>query len=521
MHQVGKDSPKTKDKDNPPLILSRESLTQYITEGAIPPQLRGQIKDHKQGYPMREISNASKSPGHKLAKVLNKLFDPYTRQTKTAVSGGKQLIQFIREGRFDGNFLASCDAIALYPSIIVEEGLQLLEDKIHQDDSLKHKTDLNKAEIIKLTRLVTEELYFECEFGFFKQNGGTQMGGPLSRLLADLVIEIKIEAKITAHPKWGNIWDWVRLIDDTLSVWQSENVFLEFFEYLNTLHPSIKWTNETEKDNKIAIFDILILRTELGYDTTVYRKPAASDRYIHYTSAQAWKEKASAIYTLRERAHEYCNNETLLAEELSYLLQVFIQNGYPENTVWRILYQDKREKKQKEPFDVTKALHVPYHPRARRLYKILQEDFGLTISYKKTRTLGDILLKKGRQIEKQFRKNTVYSIPCAECPKKYVGQTTGTLKKRNREHFNWCQKKFKRQILKTTKKNDGMAFHHHSTGHNINFDDTEIIAEEKCYWRRLIIEGLEIKRLGENRANRNTGFEIHECWDPILEKLKP
>ena len=59
------------------------------------------------------------------------------------------------------------------------------------------------------------------------------------------------------------------------------------------------------------------------------------------------------------------------------------------------------------------------------------------------------------------------------------------------------------------------------TGHNINFDDTEIIAEEKCYWRRLIIEGLEIKILGENRANRNTGFEIHECWDPILEKLKP
>ena len=75
-------------------------------------------------------------------------------------------------------------------------------------------------------------------------------------------------------------------------------------------------------------------------------KEKASDRYFHYTSAQAWKEKASAIHTLRERAHEYCSNETLLAEELSHLLQVFkfIQNGYPENTIWRILYQDKREK---------------------------------------------------------------------------------------------------------------------------------------------------------------------------------
>mgnify|MGYP000113644456 CR=1 FL=1 len=71
--------------------------------------------------------------------------------------------------------------------------------------------------------------------------------GPLSRLLADLVIENKIEAQIAQHPKWGRIWDWVRLIDDTLSVWDSEEIFQEFFQYLNTLHPHVQWTNETEK----------------------------------------------------------------------------------------------------------------------------------------------------------------------------------------------------------------------------------------------------------------------------------
>ena len=162
------------------------------------------------------------------------------------------------------------------------------------------------------------------------------MGGPLSRLLADLVIENKIEAKIATHPKWGPIWDWVRLIDDTLSVWESEETFLEFFEYLNTLHESIKWTNEVEKDNMIPIFDILIIRTDSGYATTVYRKPAASDRYIHYTSAQAWKEKASAIRTLKSRAHEYCSNEELLATELAHLLKCgqWISSKYcMENTL--------------------------------------------------------------------------------------------------------------------------------------------------------------------------------------------
>ena len=58
----------------------------------------------------------------------------------------------------------------------------------------------------------------------------------------------------------------------------------------------------------------------------MYRKAAASDRYIHYTSAQAWKEKPSAIQTLQATAHEYCSDEELLAEELAYLLEVFIQN---------------------------------------------------------------------------------------------------------------------------------------------------------------------------------------------------
>jgi len=72
-----------------------------------------------------------------------------------------------------------------------------------------------------------------------------------------------------------------------------------------------------------------------------------------------------------------------------------------------------------------------------------------------TQTIGDILLKKGRRVEKEYKKNTVYKIPCADCPKAYVGQSTGTLKKRNQEHANLCKKKHKKRLLQSTKKNDG------------------------------------------------------------------
>ena len=75
------------------------------------------------------------------------------------------------------------------------------------ENSVHEKTDLTKQEIKQLVRLCTEQPYFECEFGFFLQKGGTQMGGPLSRLLADLISENKLEKVIQNHPKWGQIWD--------------------------------------------------------------------------------------------------------------------------------------------------------------------------------------------------------------------------------------------------------------------------------------------------------------------------
>ena len=56
------------------------------------------------------------------------------------------------------------------------------------------------------------------------------------------------------------------------------------------------------------------------------------------------------------------------AEESAYLLEVFIQNGYPEKTVWTFLYQENKENKaQQEELNMEKALYVSYHPGARRL----------------------------------------------------------------------------------------------------------------------------------------------------------
>jgi hypothetical protein len=379
---------------------------------------------------------------------------------------------------------------------------------------------------MELARLCTEDPYFECgDLGFYRQEQGTHMGpmgGPLSRLLADLIVENKIEKQIKKHPRWKKVWDWVRLIDDTLSAWQSEEEFDEFFEYLNTLHPDIKWTCEKEKEGKLAIFDIQIIREGEAILTTVFRKSSNSDRYIHYSSEQAWREKSSAIRTLRNRATLYCSNDELLADELAYLSNVFVENGYPGKIVHRILYEEERfkdslEEKYGKAFklDFAKSFYVPYHPRARRLYRILEEKFRFFMAYKKTATLGDLILKKGRNIDKQHQKELVYKIPCSQCEVAYIGQTKKSIKTRNSQHKGLCRPHLKQKILKSSKKDNRLAFHAHQAGHKFDFNHTEIIAREPNSWRRLTLEGIEIK-FASNLANLQLGYEIDEIRTPIL-----
>ena len=186
-----------------------------------------------------------------------------------------------------------------------------MEQKLKNDRKLSTRTNLSKQELLRLTKLCVIDPSFQCELGRFQQSDGAPMGGPLSRLLADLVLE-DFESKIRMNRKWKHKWDWVRYIDNTFMCWEySLEELQEFVQFLNSLHPKIKWTSEVEKDNKISFLDILIVQNREGNDTTVYRKESASDRYIHFSSAQAWQEKVAAIRTLKHRALTYCSNPSL------------------------------------------------------------------------------------------------------------------------------------------------------------------------------------------------------------------
>ena len=81
------------------------------------------------------------------------------------------------------------------------------------------------------------------------------------------------------------------------------------------------------------------------------------------------------------------------------------------------------------------------------------------------------------------------------------------------------QEENKIEGIENAKKDNGLASHHQKTGHDFDFDNTEILQQDKNYWRRLILEGIEIK-YNENLVNLQSGYMFDPCWIPFLDKTE-
>ena len=136
---------------------------------------------------------------------------------------------------------------------------------------------------------------------------------------------------------------WKRHVDDTFTILDRENVD-DFLQHLNNQQPSIRFTMETEKDNKLAFLDTAVLREPDGRLTTsVYRKPTHTDQYLAYDSHHPQSVKRSIVKCLYERAKRLVTKPSVISEEKKHLSSVPVFNGYPFFFLAET-YQDRKTK---------------------------------------------------------------------------------------------------------------------------------------------------------------------------------
>ena len=220
------------------------------------------------------------------------------------------------------------------------------------------------------------------------------------------------------------------------------------------MHPNLKFTAETETNNKINYLDITIQRTPTCWKTSIYRKPTCTDTIIPFSSNHPTQHKYAAIRFLYNRLNTYNLQENKYKTE--------------ENTIHKIM--------QNHDF----LIH-PYHPPCprqttvtpdKRMTTTIQkwatftyigkETTFITNLFKKTNlgialcinTTIQRLLMQRQQTSDKYTQSGVYKLTCPDCNKAYVGKTGRSFAVRFNEHKN---------AFKTNSHTSNFAKHTHST----------------------------------------------------------
>ena len=153
------------------------------------------------------------------------------------------------------------------------------------------------------------------EFSFnntrYKQTDRVAMESPLGLALANIFVGYYEEKLFSQTQKPPTHF---RYVDDTFAIFDDEAEEGEFLTKLNCLHPSLKFTFETEKEKCLPFLDVSVKRTDIGFETSVYRKPSFTGQYLRWESFCPFKRKISLISTLMHRALIICTKRRLNGE---------------------------------------------------------------------------------------------------------------------------------------------------------------------------------------------------------------
>ena len=107
------------------------------------------------------------------------------------------------------------------------------------------------------------------------------MGNPLSPLLAEIFMN-NLEDIISKHPLFKKCIYWHRYVDDILVCFNGTYRQIDtFLQYLNTVHPNIKFTMELESNNSINFLDLTLKKFNNRHQFSIYHKPSQTDITIH------------------------------------------------------------------------------------------------------------------------------------------------------------------------------------------------------------------------------------------------
>jgi hypothetical protein len=280
--------------NNSKILIPQDSRWKYTNMNPSATTIKGLIKVHKPGQPIRPVVNWRNAPAYHLARS----FTQKTRQIAPLpntynIENTRELIHTLKHTPISPHYKLAYIVIAnLYTNITVKETSDILFAKLEQNG-----TDSKVIqELMSWYDTITSQNYFTHSENIQIQKDGLTMGAPSSGLISELFLQQMEHLHLTHLQTKLRIVDYFRYVDDILLFFDSDHTDIQsVLSEFNAIHQNLKFTAETETDNKINYLDITIHRTPTDWKISIYRKPTFTDTIIPYTSDHRTQHKFAAI----------------------------------------------------------------------------------------------------------------------------------------------------------------------------------------------------------------------------------
>ena len=182
--------------------MNEETYRRLYPTAAVPSKFYGLPKIRKPGIPLRPIVSSIGAATYNTAKELTKILKPLVGMSAHHVHNTRDFVEQIREVKLKpGECIISYDVQALFTSVPINSVLDIIKERLANDQDLHKRTTMSVNQIIKLLEFCLNSTSFVYQGQFYQQIEGAAIGSPLSPIVANIYMEkFEEEALATAPP---------------------------------------------------------------------------------------------------------------------------------------------------------------------------------------------------------------------------------------------------------------------------------------------------------------------------------
>jgi hypothetical protein len=291
------------------------------------------VHKRRDNPPGRPIVSGIGGPTEKLSKLVDHWLQPVVHQLPSFVQDTTHFLRIVEEWNEhygplpQETLIVTIDVVGLYTNIPHDEVGPSIGAALDKYGTAMEIPPLHL--LVSIIEHVLQNNVFQFDDVIYKQKFGTAMGTPMAPTIANLFMA-GVEDRLQTNSPWSidsNCWK--RFIDDIVMLWfHGENQLKLFLEWINTIHPTIKFTANYGTTN-IPYLDVGLSINDNKLTTDLHVKDTDANMCLPFHSCHPRHCTRSIPYSQCLRIRRICSSDDTFRQRATELKEKLLKRGYP------------------------------------------------------------------------------------------------------------------------------------------------------------------------------------------------